>query len=148
MADWHSIFITPQMYADILTGHSIFSSKYRYTPARNGRYNWKNKPAQTVDVPIKVDLEGIDYALVSQDGELHISCIVWPSQGVNIHAGNIVSLGGNILKLGEKAPTTVIGNPPCCHKARVIEEGGYACVCLVRCWCPDHGGPECVGTHD
>jgi hypothetical protein len=22
------------------------------------------------------------------------------------------------------------------------------CVCMGRAWCPTHGGPRCVGSHD
>ena len=148
MADWRTIFITPQMYADMLDGHRIFSSAYRHGLGRDGRYSWSTTAVKAVNVPVKINLEGVEYALAPVDGELRIASIVWPSQGVDVYGDNIVSINGCLLKLGEKAPTTVIGNPPCCSKARVVEEGGYHCVCLTRCWCPEHGGPDCVGTHD
>ena len=65
---------------------------------------------------------------------------------------------GDELELGRQANDTGPGrNPRCCTKARYIKNKGagpfspnpgkYACVCLGKVYCPDHG-IRCNGSHN
>lgn len=44
--------------------------------------------------------------------------------------------------------TDSYGNCPACDCSELLQVNDRFCVCLGRAYCPNHGGPRCVGGHD
>jgi hypothetical protein len=63
----------------------------------------------------------------------------------------IREFGGKIYELrswGARFRTDVYGNNRACDCPELKRVVGMFCVCYGRAWCPNHGGPRCVGGHD